>query len=60
MVIQPFVGLIADVWWKMGDFNTTVLRLLGMNHERLTFKFPGLAQKLTGVVPAKVVPDLIA
>ena len=42
------------------DFNATVLRLLGMNHERFTFKFQGLEQKLTGVVPAKVVPDLIA
>jgi hypothetical protein len=42
------------------DFNATVLRLLGINHERLTFKFQGLAQKLTGVVPAKIVPDLIA
>jgi len=31
-----------------------------MNHERFTFKFQGLEQKLTGVVPAKVVPDLIA
>jgi arylsulfatase A-like enzyme len=42
------------------DFNATVLRLLGMNHERFTFKFQGLEQKLTGVVPAKVVPGLIA
>jgi hypothetical protein len=42
------------------DFNATVLRLLGMNHERFTFKFQGLEQKLTGVVPAKVVTGLIA
>jgi hypothetical protein len=59
-VIQPFVGLIADVWWKMRDFNATVLHLLGMNHERLTFKFQGLAQKLTRVVPAKIISGLIA
>ena len=26
------------------DFNATVLRLLGMNHERFTFKFQGLEQ----------------
>ena len=50
--------LIADVWWKMRDFNATVLR--GMNHERLTFKVQGLAQELTRVVPAQIVPDLIA
>jgi hypothetical protein len=42
------------------DFNATVLRLLGMNHERFTFKFQGLEQKLTGVVPAKVIPELMA
>jgi hypothetical protein len=42
------------------DFNATVLSLLGMNHERFTFKFQGLEQKLTGVVPAKVIPELIA
>ena len=42
------------------DFNATVLRLLGINHERLTFKFQGLEQKLTGVVPAKIVPELMS
>jgi len=31
-----------------------------MNHERFTFKFQGLEQKLTGVVPAKVIPELMA
>jgi hypothetical protein len=42
------------------DFNATLLRLLGIDHERLTFKFQGLEQKLTGVIEAKVVPELIA
>jgi hypothetical protein len=59
-VIQPLVGLIVDLWWKMRDFNATVLHPLDMNRETLTFKFRGLAQKLTGVVPAKIAPDLIA
>jgi len=52
--------LIADVWWKMRDFDATVLHLLGMNHERLAFKFQGLAHRLTGVVQAKIMPGLIA
>jgi hypothetical protein len=60
MVIQPFVGLIADVWRRMRDFDATVLHLLDMNHERPTFKFQGLAQKSTGVVSAKIVPEIIA
>jgi hypothetical protein len=42
------------------DFNATLLRLLGIDHEKLTFKFQGLDQKLTGPVPAAVIPGLIA
>src|SRR4029077_7274663 len=42
------------------DFNATVLRLLGIDHQRLTFKFQGLEQKLTGVVPGKIGPALMA
>jgi hypothetical protein len=41
------------------DFHATVLRLLGIDHERFTVKFQGLDQKLTGVEPAKVIPALI-
>jgi arylsulfatase A-like enzyme len=42
------------------DYNATILHLLGINHEALTFKFQGLDQKMTGVVPAHVVPALLA
>ncbi len=42
------------------DFHATVLNLLGMDHERFTFKFQGLEQRLTGVEPAHVVPELLA
>ena len=42
------------------NFNATVLHLLGIDHEKLTFKFQGLDQKLTGVVPAKVVTELLS
>jgi hypothetical protein len=42
------------------DYNATILHLLGINHEALTFKFQGLDQKLTGVIPAQVVHGLIA
>ena len=42
------------------DLNATILSLLGMDHERLTFKFQGLDQKLTGVEPARVVRELLA
>ncbi len=41
------------------DFNATILHQLGIDHNRLTFPFLGLDQKLTGVNPAKVVTDIL-
>lgn len=41
------------------DFHATVLHLLGYNHERLTFKYQGLDQRLTGVEPSRVIKELI-
>jgi Protein of unknown function (DUF1501) len=42
------------------DFNATVLHCLGIDHNKLTYKFQGLDQKLTGTTPASVVTDLLA
>jgi len=42
------------------DFNATVLHCLGIDHNKLTYKSQGLDQKLTGPVPANVVPGLLA
>ncbi len=42
------------------DFHATVLQLLGFDHERFTYKFQGLDQRLTGVMPARVVKELLA
>jgi hypothetical protein len=42
------------------DFHCTLLHLLGFEHERLSYKFQGLDQRLTGVLPAKVIPELLA
>ncbi|MGA0134500.1 MAG: DUF1501 domain-containing protein [Opitutales bacterium] len=44
----------------ISDFHATIMHLMGYNHERLTYKFQGLDQKLTGVLPAKVVKALLA
>lgn len=41
------------------DFHATILNLLGINHERLTYKFQGLDQRLTGVEPASTIKELI-
>ncbi|NCF12814.1 MAG: DUF1501 domain-containing protein, partial [Verrucomicrobiaceae bacterium] len=42
------------------DLHATILHQLGINHERLSFKFQGLDNRLTGVNPAKVVTDILS
>jgi hypothetical protein len=42
------------------DLHATILHQLGINHERLSFKFQGLDNRLTGVNPAKVVKDILS
>jgi len=42
------------------DLHATILHCLGLDHERLTYKFQGLDMKLTGVEPAHVVQKMLA
>jgi len=42
------------------DLHATVLHCLGLDHQRLSFKFQGLDAKLTGVEPARVVSEILA
>lgn len=42
------------------DFHATMLRLLGIDHQKYSFYFQGLHQKLTGVKPARVIDEVIA
>jgi hypothetical protein len=42
------------------DFHATVLRQLGFDHERFTVKHQGLDHRLTGVLPARVLSELLA
>lgn len=42
------------------DFHATLLHLLGFDHEKLSVPFQGLNQKLTGVLPAHVIKDVLA
>ena len=41
------------------DLNATILHQLGINHERLTYQYQGLDQRLTGVEEAHVVKDIL-
>ena len=42
------------------DFHATLLHALGIDHERLSFKFQGLDQRLTGVEHCRVVEEIFA
>ena len=42
---------VADDAVHVRDLNATILHCLGIDHEKLTYKFQGLDQKLTGVIP---------
>lgn len=42
------------------DFHATVMRLLGYDHEKFTYRYQGLDQRLSGVEPATVIKELLA
>jgi hypothetical protein len=42
------------------DLHATLLHLLGLDHQRLTYRAQGLDQKLTGVEPAAVIKSILA
>lgn len=44
----------------VADFHATVLHLLGLNNDRLSYEFEGRDETLTGVAPARIVNELLA
>ena len=42
------------------DLNATILHCLGIDHERLTYPYQGLDQRLTGVEQARLIEKIIA
>ncbi len=44
----------------INDLNATLLHCLGIDHERFSFKFQGLDQRLTGVEPQRVIQEILA
>lgn len=42
------------------DLNATILHCMGIDSEKLTYKFQGLDQKLTGVIKSEVVKQILA
>ena len=50
---------VAEDPVEVRDLHATMLHLLGFEHEKLSYRFQGLDQKLTGVLPAKVIHEVI-
>ncbi len=57
---DEFCYNIAENPVHVNDLNATILNQLGIDHNRLTYKFQGLDFKLTGVEGAKVVKDILS
>jgi hypothetical protein len=51
---------IEDEGTHIRDINATILHCLGIDHERFTFKFRGLNQRLTGVEHSRIVKEILA
>jgi hypothetical protein len=56
---DPLGYFAAENPVSMRDFHATILRLLGIDHERFSIPLQGLQQKLTGVKPARVVHEVM-
>ncbi|WP_146407237.1 DUF1501 domain-containing protein [Allorhodopirellula heiligendammensis] len=56
---DEFAYNIAEDGVHIRDLNATMLHCLGIDHERFTYRFQGLDQKLTGVEHARVVKEVL-
>jgi uncharacterized protein (DUF1501 family) len=45
---------------QIRDLHATLLRLLGFDHQQMSYPFKGLDQRLTGVKPARVVEEILS
>jgi hypothetical protein len=51
---------VADNPVHVRDLHATVLHLLGIDHQRLTYRSQGLDFRLTGVEPSTVVKQILS
>lgn len=56
---DEFAYNIAENGVHIRDLNATMLHCLGIDHERFTYRFQGLDQRLTGVEEAHVVKEVL-
>jgi hypothetical protein len=57
---DDFCYNVAENPVPLRDLHATILHCLGIDHDRFSFKFRGLNQRLTGVETAHVVKAVLA
>lgn len=50
---------VAEDPVEVRDLHATMMHLLGVDHEKLTYRFQGLEQRLTGVEEARVIREIL-
>ncbi len=58
-VTDDFSYNIAEDPVAIADINATILHTLGIDHQRLSVKYQGLDAKATGVLPCRVLKELL-
>ncbi len=58
-VTDDFSYNVAENPVHVRDLHATVMHLLGIDHERFTYRFQGLDFRLTGVEPSRVVHEVL-
>ena len=51
---------VAENPVNVRDLHATVLHLLGIEHERFSYRHQGLDFRLTGVEPANIIKEILA
>ena len=57
---DPIGYSAAEGGVHLRDLHATIMHLMGFDHEKLSVPFQGLNQRLTGVLPARVVEEVLA
>lgn len=56
----PFGYNVVSDGVHVRDFHATLMHLMGIDHTRFTTKFQGLDARLTGVLPSRIVHEILA
>jgi uncharacterized protein (DUF1501 family) len=56
----PFGYNVVNDEVRVRDFHATLLHVMGIDHDRFSYKFQGLDARLTGVEEARVVTEILS